>query len=130
MDIVSPLKQLGKYTVGAAWDTMSSYTDNVSTLASDAREIRDNVMRPQIGKLNNDYYQEMRQTQTETILDRRTSGSNPIWAAAECHIKDVNTVNVKAQRKFAIKVRVQVNVFSEIVELSFENTAQGTLVND
>jgi hypothetical protein len=94
------------------------------------REIRDNVMRPQIGKLNNDYYQEMRQTQTETILDRRTSGSNPIWAAAECHIKDVNTVNVKAQRKFAIKVRVQVNVFSEIVELSFENTAQGTLVND
>ena len=44
MDIVSPLKQLGKYTVGAAWDTVSSYTDNVSTLASDAREIRDNVM--------------------------------------------------------------------------------------
>lgn len=94
------------------------------------REIRDNVMRPQIGKLNNDYYQEMRQTATEAILDRRTSGSNPIWAAAECHIKDVNTTTVKAQRKFAIKVRVQVNVFSEIVELSFENTAQGTLVND
>lgn len=44
MDIVSPLKQLGKYTVGAAWDTVSNYTDNVSTLASDAREIRDNVM--------------------------------------------------------------------------------------
>ena len=94
------------------------------------REIRDNVMRPQIGKLNNDYYQEMRQTATEAILDRRTSGSNPIWAAAECHIKDVNTTTVKAQHKFAIKVRVQVNVFSEIVELSFENTAQGTLVND
>lgn len=94
------------------------------------REIRDNVMRPQIGKLNNDYYQEMRQTATEAILDRRTSGSNPIWAAAECHIKDVNTTTVKAQRKFAIKVRVQVNVFSEIVELSFENTAQGTLVSD
>ena len=87
-------------------------------------------MRPQIGKLNNDYYQEMRQTATEAILDRRTSGSNPIWAAAECHIKDVNTTTVKAERKFAIKVRVQVNVFSEIVELSFENTAQGTLVND
>lgn len=94
------------------------------------REIRDNVMRPQLGKLNNDYYQEIRQTQTEAILDKRISGSNPIWAAAECHIKDVNTTQVKAQRKFAIKVRVQVNVFSEIVELSFENTAQGTLVSD
>ena len=94
------------------------------------REIRDNVMRPQIGKLNNDYYQEMRQTQTEAILDKRISGSNPIWAAAECHIKDVNTTAIKAQRKFAIKVRVQVNVFGEVVELSFENTAQGVLVSD
>lgn len=94
------------------------------------REIRDNVMRPQIGKLNNDYYQEMRQTQTEAILDKRISGSNPIWAAAECHIKDVNTTAIKAQRKFAMKVRVQVNVFGEVVELSFENTAQGVLVSD
>lgn len=94
------------------------------------REIRDNVMRPQIGKLNNDYYQEMRQTQTEAILDKRISGSNPIWAAAECHIKDVNTTAIKAQRKFAMKVRVQVNVFSEVVELSFESTAQGVLVSD
>ena len=94
------------------------------------REIRDNVMRPQIGKLNNDYYQEMRQTQTEAILDKRISGSNPIWAAAECHIKDVNTTAIKAQRKFAMKVRVQVNVFSEVVELSFESTGQGVLVSD
>ena len=94
------------------------------------REIRDNVMRPQIGKLNNDYYQEMRQTQTEAILDKRISGSNPIWTAAECHIKDVNTTAIKAQRKFAMKVRVQVNVFSEVVELSFESTAQGVLVSD
>ena len=92
------------------------------------REIRDNVMRPQIGKPNDAHWQAIRQAQVEAILDKRITGAQPIWNAATCDIAGVNTDTVKAQRKFAIYVKVKVNVFSEIVELTLENVAQTTVL--
>ena len=90
------------------------------------REIRDNVMRQQIKKPIDDYWMGVRQTQVEAILDKRTVGSNKIWAKAVCDIAGVNTDKTKAMRKFIIKVSVKVNVFSEYVVLVFENTSQTT----
>ena len=90
------------------------------------REIRDNVMRPQIGKPNDSYWQNIRQQQVNAILDKRISGSQPIWAGATCDIAGVNTDAIKAQRKFAIYVKCKVNIFSEIVVLTLENISQTT----
>jgi len=88
------------------------------------REIRDNVMRPQIMKPINDYWMSLRQAQVENILAKRTGGSSPIWAWATCDIEGQNTQLTRAQRNFVIKVDLRVNVFSETVTLILENHAQ------
>lgn len=90
------------------------------------REIRDNVMRPQIKKPIDDYWMNVRQAQVDAILAKRISGPNKIWNAAKCEIASVNNATTKAMRKFVIVVTVQVNVFSEYVELVLVNTSQST----
>jgi hypothetical protein len=90
------------------------------------RQVRDNVMTPQIGKPNNDTYQDVRFNQVTAILDTRLSGPNKIWDSAEVDTFNVNTDAVKQARDFRIKVRVKVDVFSEGVSLEFENVAQTT----
>jgi len=90
------------------------------------REIRDGVMTPQLGLPNDPYYQGVRQTGTTSILNRRTSGTRPVWANAESIIGAVNTPDVMAQRDFRIKVRVKVYIFSETVTLDFTNEGQTT----
>lgn len=116
-------------TIDPSQSTDWSYLGHSLAFDLCKREIRDNVMRPQIGKLNNPHYQELRRTQTETILEKRTLGSNAIWAAAEVEVESVNTKLVKMKREFAIYVRVQVNILAEKVTLTFENVSQGTLVD-
>ena len=103
-----------------------SYLGHTMSFDLCKREIRDNVMRAQIGKPNDEYWQNIRQQQVDAILAKRITGSQPIWAAAVCDIAGQNNDIVKAQRKFVIKVQVKVNIFSEIVELVFENVAQTT----
>lgn len=88
------------------------------------REIRDNVMKPQLAKKINDYWMDKRQEQVDKILNKRKSGSDPMWATAECDIKGVNTEYTKAQRKFMISVKVKVFPFSEYVQLNFTNESQ------
>jgi hypothetical protein len=85
------------------------------------REIRDNVMRPQIMKPINTYWMGVRQTQVETILAKRTGGSSPIWTAAEVDITGQNDKLTKADKNFVIKVIVTPTPFSEKVTLIFEN---------
>lgn len=92
------------------------------------RDIRDTVMRPQIEKPIDDYWMNVRQTQVDAILAKRTTGANKIWTAATCDIKGVNTDITKAQRKFCIYVKVKVTPFAQIVELSLENVAQTTVL--
>lgn len=88
------------------------------------REIRDNVMIPQILKPINEYWMGIRQMQVDGILSKRISGVSPIWAEATCDILGQNTPYTKAQRNFVIRVTVKVNVFSETVTLILENVAQ------
>lgn len=94
------------------------------------REIRDNVMKPQIQKKINDYWIDVREGDTEKILRKRTTGTDPIWSEAIVNIKDVNTEYTKAQRIFNISVKVKVYPFSEYVKLEFKNVSQITEVSD
>ena len=92
------------------------------------REIRDKVMRPQLLKAIDDHYMNIRQKEADNILSKRISGNRPIWAEGANYIKEVNTPQTKLQRKFVIKSKVKVNVFSEYVEFVFTNVAQdGTI---
>lgn len=107
-------------------DNLSDWSYLGHSMAFDLfkREIRDNVMMPQIGKPNDPYYQNMRQQQADAILGRRIGGSAPIWAAGKIEVANVNTDEIKAQRKFKIKATVKVSVFAEFVELEFVNIGQ------
>lgn len=100
------------------------------TMAFDAfkREMRDNVMRPQIGKPINDYWMNIRQQQADAVMAKRLSGTQPIWSAGKIDIKSVNTDTTKAMRKFCIKATVKVTVYSEKVELTLETVSQTTSV--
>lgn len=92
------------------------------------REIRDKVMRPQLLKAIDAHYMNIRQKEADNILSKRISGHRPIWAEGANYIKEVNTPQTKLQRKFVIKSKVKVNVFSEYVEFVFTNVAQdGTI---
>lgn len=94
------------------------------------REIRDKVMKPQIGKKINPHYISLRQDQVNRILQARTTGSNPIWSYANSDIDSANDDYTRAQKTFVIPVEVRVYPFSEIVRLSFTNLGQITTVSD
>lgn len=107
-------------------ETDWSFLEHVMAFVLLKREIRDNVMRPQIEKPIDTYWMNVRQTQVDAILDKRISGANKIWTAAKCDIAGVNTDVTKAQRKFCIYVKVKVTPFAQTVELTLENVAQTT----
>lgn len=90
------------------------------------REIREQVMAPQLFKRINDYYFDIRQKQTDVILAKRLTGKDPIWTKAVCKIKDpaVNNETTKAQRNFVIRVDVWATPYSETVTLVFTTKAQ------
>ncbi len=94
------------------------------------REIRDNVMKPQLGKMINPHYIELRQSQTNNILEKRTGGSNPIWSYAKADLTGANTDYTRAQKIFMIPVEVRVYPSSERIRLSFTNLSQTTAVSD
>ena len=83
-------------------------------------------MTPQIGKPNNDYYRDLRATQVEDLLKKRTEGSERIWASGTVDTStiNVNTDDVLAERKFKLVVSVRVDIFSEGVELIFISEGQ------
>ena len=88
------------------------------------REIRDNVMAKQVHKRISDTYFTIREKQVKAILDKRTTGTDPIWNTATVDIAGVNTPATMAQRKFCIKVKVKVYVYSDYVELTFVTLGQ------
>lgn len=105
-----------------------SYLGHTMSFDLFKRDMRDNVMRPQIGKPINEYWMGIRQQQADAIMAKRLSGTQPIWSAGKIDIASVNTDTTKAMRKFCIKATVKVTVFSEKVELTFENVGQLTSV--
>ena len=94
------------------------------------REIRDNVMKPQLMKKISPYWMEKRQEALDKILKKRTTGSDPIWSQADGDIAGVNDEYTKAQKIFNIAVDVTVYPFSEKVRLTFTNNSQITTVSD
>lgn len=94
-----------------------SYLNNAMSFGIVKREIRDEVMIPQIMKPINDYYMGIRQAQTEAICAKRTDMKNNYWHKVEVDVAGVNTVYTKQQRLFVIKVTIMVTPISEGVEL-------------
>ncbi len=103
-----------------------SFIGHVSSFLDFQREVRENVMTPQIGKANNDYYRELRAEQVTDILKKRIDGSDRIWATGtvDTSTANVNTPDVLSQRLFKMVVTVKVDIFSEGVELQFISEGQ------
>ena len=81
------------------------------------REIRDKVMRQQVGKPINGYYMAKRQGQVDAILAKRLQGDSPVWESATCDIAGVNNAYTKANKDFVIEVSITVTPTSETVTL-------------
>lgn len=92
------------------------------------REIKKDVLVPQIGKAISTYYLELRQSQTEAIVNKRLQGATAIWTDAKVLVNDetVNNDETKMMNKFVVKVRVKVTPFSEYVEFILNNVSQTT----
>lgn len=96
------------------------------------RNVRDQVMRPQIMKPINDTFMTLRENQVKDLISLRTSGPKKCWTEGECFIKDarINNDSTKAQRTFRILVRVKVEPLTEKISLTFENVGQTMSVYD
>lgn len=108
-----------------------SYIGHVCAFLDFQREVRENVMIPQLGKANNPYYRTLRREQVLQLLSKRLSGNNRIWAEASVDTSTADGVNdIQAQkaRKFIINVKVKVDVFSEFVTLNFINIDQSMTI--
>lgn len=105
-----------------------SYVGHMSAFLEAIREAENVIMTPQLGKANNPYYRELREIQGNDILRKRTEGLSRIWAAAEASTSttEVNTTAILTARKFAIRMRVKVDIFSEGVDLILINVDQST----
>lgn len=105
-----------------------SYVGHMSAFLEAIREAENVIMIPQLGKANNPYYRELREIQGNDILRKRTEGLSRIWAAAEASTSttEVNTTAILTARKFAIRMRVKVDIFSEGVDLILINVDQST----
>lgn len=109
-----------------------SYIGHAAAFLNFLKEVRTNVMIPQIGKANNPYYRTLRKEQVERRLAGRLEGNNRIWAYAEVDTSTAdgcNDVYARKAKKFVINVKVMVDTFSEKVELNFTNLDQEATVN-
>lgn len=109
-----------------------SYIGHACSFFNFIKEIRNNVMIPQIGKANNPYYRDLRNKQVSQYLRDRLTGDNRIWAEGKVDTSTadgVNDVHALKALKFVINVSVKVDIFSESVELNFTNEDQSTSVS-
>ena len=123
----------GQRTCRSGEDSDWSYIGHVSSFLNLEKEIRNNVMIPQLGKANNPYYRELRRTQCEQYLAKRTSGNTRIWAYASASTgteDGLNDLATRRARKFVIKITCQVDNFSEKIELLLVNLPQGDVSAD
>lgn len=88
------------------------------------REIRDGVMADQLFKRINGFYMSIRKKQIDAILEKRTSGNDPVWDSAYCNITGVNNGTTKAKRQFVIEVGCRVNVYAESILLYYKTLSQ------
>lgn len=108
-----------------------SYIGHACSFMIFIKQIRKNVMFPQIGKKNNPYYRTLRKEQVQQYLRERISGTNRIWSEGivDTSTADgVNDINAQRSKCFRILVKVKVDTFSEYVELNFYNEDQATTI--
>ena len=108
-----------------------SYIGHACSFMVFIKQIRKNVMFPQIGKKNNPYYRTLRKEQVQQYLRERISGTDRIWSEGivDTSTADgVNDINAQRNRCFRILVKVKVDTFSEYVELNFYNEDQATTI--
>ena len=108
-----------------------SYIGHACSFMVFIKQIRKNVMFPQIGKKNNPYYRTLRKEQVQQYLRERISGTNRIWSEGivDTSTADgVNDINAQRNRCFRILVKIKVDTFSEYVELNFYNEDQATTI--
>ena len=108
-----------------------SYIGHACSFMVFIKQVRKNVMLPQIGKKNNPYYRTLRQEQVQQYLRDRISGADRIWSEGivDTSTADgVNDINAQRAKKFVIKVQVKVDTYSEYVELNFYNEDQATTI--
>jgi hypothetical protein len=94
------------------------------------REIKQQILLPQLGKPIDDFYLNLRQGQAEAIVNTRLQGATAIWNGAIVLINDplVNNDTTKKQNTFRVKIRIKVNPFSQYAELVLENVDQTTIL--
>ena len=108
-----------------------SYIGHACSFMVFIKQIRKNVMFPQIGKKNNPYYRTLRKEQVQQYLRERISGTNRIWSEGivDTSTADgVNDINAQRNRCFRLLVKIKVDTFSEYVELNFYNEDQATTI--
>ena len=108
-----------------------SYIGHACSFMVFIKQIRKNVMFPQIGKKNNPYYRTLRKEQVQQYLRERISCTDRIWSEGivDTSTADgVNDINAQRNRCFRILVKVKVDTFSEYVELNFYNEDQATTI--
>ena len=123
---------VGQRTCQSGSLTDWSYIGHACAFMTCIKEIRNNVMIPQIGKANNPYYRTLRAEQVNQILRKRIEGNNRIWAegVVDTSTADgVNDANARKNLRFIIQVRVKVDIFSEYVQLDFFNEDQSSTVS-
>lgn len=105
-----------------------SYIGHVCSFIALEKALIEDVLIPQIGKPNNDYYRDLRKTQVEAYLSPRISGSKAIWADAVVDTstrEGVNDEAALAAKEFRIVIKVQPNIYSEYVTLTLASYPQG-----
>ncbi len=105
-----------------------SYIGHVCSFIALEKTLIGDVLIPQIGKPNNDYYRDLRKTQVEAYLSPRISGSKAIWADAIVDTstrEGVNDDTALAAKEFRIVIKVQPNIYSEYVTLTLSAYPQG-----
>jgi hypothetical protein len=92
------------------------------------KEIKRDVLIPQLGKAISPYYLQLRQNQVESIVNKRLQGSTTIWTSAKVLVNDitVNNDETKMMNKFVIKVRIKVTPFTEYIDFVLNNVDQKT----
>ena len=105
-----------------------SYIGHACSFIALEKALIEDVLIPQIGKPNNDYYRDLRKTQVEAYLSPRISGSRAIWADAVVDTstrEGVNDETALAAKEFRIVIKVQPNIYSEYVTLTLASYPQG-----
>ena len=121
LDHTYGLMVVGNKTGKAGATSDFSYISNTAPILVLEREIRNNVLIPQIGRENSPYYRALRKSQCEAILRKRLEGSNSIFTQAYVDTstsEGINDARARRNRQFIIQIGIKQTIYSETVILN------------